>query len=109
MIHPPKQDESQINAQGNPNDSGFESGALGAQTTHLDDQKLCGYSMSGFGPLLPLTPPISAALQRHRTGHLFIVQQFFLSNADSAVQSSNAPTETPVTFCGVTVVPVVLN
>ena len=28
MIHPPKQDESQISAQGNPNDSGFKSGAL---------------------------------------------------------------------------------
>ncbi len=33
MIHPPKQDESQINAQGNPNDSGFESGALEIPTT----------------------------------------------------------------------------
>ena len=28
MIHPPKQDESQISDQENPNDSGFGSGAL---------------------------------------------------------------------------------
>jgi transposase len=28
MIHPPRQDEPQISAQGNPNDSGFRSDAL---------------------------------------------------------------------------------
>jgi hypothetical protein len=32
MIHPPKQDESQISTQGNPYDSGFRRDVLGKQT-----------------------------------------------------------------------------
>jgi len=38
MIHPPRQDEPQISAQGNPNDSGFRSDALGTKIHVLTNQ-----------------------------------------------------------------------
>ena len=53
MIHPPKQDESQIRLQGNPYDSGFRRDAL-----VIGASWLTGCATAGFETGVAVCPPV---------------------------------------------------